>query len=80
MSTRTDQHNDFGANEWYIQELYLDYLKDPASVPEKWRDFLADYHPEGAAPTPGNGAGSAAPAIASVTAPPAAAATPPPAD
>jgi len=45
---------DFGANEWYIQELYQDFLKDPDSVPATWRDFLADYHPEagpGTAPT-----------------------------
>ena len=68
MSTTTDQASDFGANEWYIQELYQDYVKDPESVPEKWREFLADYHPSGgAAPIP------AAPVpAASAPAPPAA--------
>ena len=69
MSTTTEQSNDFGANEWYIQELYQDYVKDPESVPEKWRDFLADYHPSG-----GNGAveANATPVpAAAVQAPPA---------
>ena len=47
MSTTTEQSSDFGANEWYIQELYQDYVKDPESVPEKWREFLADYQPGG---------------------------------
>jgi 2-oxoglutarate dehydrogenase E1 component/2-oxoglutarate decarboxylase len=49
VSTQADQASDFGANEWYIQELYQDFVKDPESVPEKWRDFLADYHKGGAA-------------------------------
>ncbi|MCW2544885.1 MAG: 2-oxoglutarate dehydrogenase, subunit, partial [Frankiales bacterium] len=77
MSTTTEQSNDFGANVWYIQELYQDYVKDPQSVPEKWRDFLADYHP-----TAGNGAveTSAAPTPAAPPAPaPAPVATPAPA-
>ncbi len=37
------QSSDFGANEWYIQELLEDYKKDPDSVPEQWRSVLADY-------------------------------------
>ena len=74
---QTPQHGsnpDFGANEWYIQELYEDYLKDPSSVPETWRAFLADYHPDS-----GNGAVSPAPAPAAAPAPasPAAAAPAP---
>jgi 2-oxoglutarate dehydrogenase E1 component len=76
VSTQSDQQNDFGANEWYIQELYQDYLKDPNSVPDTWRAFLADYHPAS------NGNGVAAPAVAepaAAPAPPAAPAAPAPA-
>ena len=52
MSTQSDQQTDFGANEWYIQELHRDWLKDPMSVPADWRDFLADYHPAGVGTAP----------------------------
>jgi 2-oxoglutarate dehydrogenase E1 component len=72
---QTGQHDssnpDFGANEWYIQELYEDFQKDPQSVPETWRAFLADYHP-----TEGNGSNGVTPAAADpepVAAPPPAA-------
>jgi 2-oxoglutarate dehydrogenase E1 component/2-oxoglutarate decarboxylase len=77
VSTQTGQQSgsaqDFGANEWYIQELYQDYLKDPSSVPEAWRSFLADYHPDTPYPaTVTDGAATAAPAApAAVAAPPA---------
>ncbi|MCW2669071.1 MAG: 2-oxoglutarate dehydrogenase, subunit, partial [Frankiales bacterium] len=81
MSAQSEQHTgqhgnipgDFGANEWYIQELYADFQKDPQSVPETWRAFLADYHPD-----QGNGATTAAPAAPAspAAAPPA---PPPPA-
>ena len=62
MSTQSGPQNDFGANEWYIEELYQDYVKDPESVPDTWRAFLADYRPD--APSNGNG-------TAAETAPPA---------
>ncbi len=83
MSTQSGQQSDFGANEWYIQELYQDFLKDPASVGDSWQTYFADYHP-GGAPTPSNGTTAAAaheaPAPAPPEAPaPAAAAAPTPA-
>jgi len=66
---------DFGSNSWIVEELYHDYLDDPSSVGESWREFFADYRPVAAngatatrtqvqqAPTaPGNGNGSARPA------------------
>jgi 2-oxoglutarate decarboxylase len=41
----------FGANEWLVDEMYQQYLKDPASVDKAWWDFFADYSPtDGAAP------------------------------
>ncbi len=35
----------FGPNEWLVDELYQQYLKDPNSVDRAWWDFFADYHP-----------------------------------
>ena len=35
-----------GFNTGYIEELYKQYLDDPNSVSESWRDFFADYHPD----------------------------------
>ena len=35
-----------GFNTGYIEELYKQYLEDPESVSESWRDFFADYHPD----------------------------------
>ena len=72
MSTQSDQQSDFGANEWYIQELYQDFLNDPGSVGDTWQEYFADYHP-GGAPTPSNGTTAAAapeaPAPAAAAAP-----------
>jgi 2-oxoglutarate dehydrogenase E1 component len=48
-----------GPNAWLVDEMYEQYLDDPASVSESWRDFFADYKrdadqrpPEPAAPAP----------------------------
>ena len=30
----------FGANAPYVEELYEDYLDDPGSVPEHWREYF----------------------------------------
>jgi len=37
----------FGPNTWLIEEMYRQYLDDPDSVGETWRDFFADYQPPG---------------------------------
>ncbi|ARA93446.1 2-oxoglutarate dehydrogenase E1 component [Rhodothermaceae bacterium RA] len=34
-----------GFNTGYVEELYKQYLEDPQSVSESWRDFFADYRP-----------------------------------
>jgi multifunctional 2-oxoglutarate metabolism enzyme len=34
-----------GFNTGYIEELYRQYLDDPQSVSESWREFFADYRP-----------------------------------
>ncbi len=61
-----------GPNAWLIDEMYEQYLRDPLSVNESWRDFFTDYraeaphlaqpaqpHTEG--PTPAPAAGAAVP-------------------
>ena len=34
----------FGANSWLVEEMYEQFVDDPASVSESWREFFADYH------------------------------------
>jgi 2-oxoglutarate decarboxylase len=36
----------FGANEWLVDEMYQQYLKDPDSVDKAWWDFFEDYQPQ----------------------------------
>jgi 2-oxoglutarate dehydrogenase E1 component len=51
----------FGANEWLVDEMYEQYLRDPNSITEEWKAFFAGYKPasngasvsNGAATTPG---------------------------
>ncbi len=56
----------FGPNEWLVDELYEQYLRDRNSVDRAWWDFFADYKPldaSGAARVDGgNGAQAEAPA------------------
>ena len=35
----------FGPNEWIVEDMYQQYLADPASVDSAWHDFFADYKP-----------------------------------
>jgi 2-oxoglutarate dehydrogenase E1 component len=37
----------FGTNEWIVEEMYQQFLADPASVDPAWHDFFADYKPDG---------------------------------
>ncbi len=69
-----------GPNAWLVDEMYEDYLADPASVSDSWREFFADYkrdidapagRPEGATAAVGAtpaGAGATAPTAAAVQA------------
>ncbi|MEI2764862.1 MAG: multifunctional oxoglutarate decarboxylase/oxoglutarate dehydrogenase thiamine pyrophosphate-binding subunit/dihydrolipoyllysine-residue succinyltransferase subunit [Dermatophilaceae bacterium] len=63
----------FGPNEWLVDELYEQYLRDKTSVDKAWWDFFADYRPMDI-PSRGNGAGAPTRAAAPATATPAAAA------
>ena len=65
----------FGPNEWLVDEIYQQYLKDPNSVDRAWWDFFADYQPTdtgplgGAAPARAGTAGGAPTTAAGVTTP-----------
>ena len=69
--------DDFGPNEWMVDEIYHQYLADRSAVDPAWWDFFADYKPserspaQAAATTSPLAAAPAAPA-----APPAPAAAP----
>ena len=38
------QGSGFGANSWLVEEMYEEFVRDPESVGESWREFFADYH------------------------------------
>jgi 2-oxoglutarate dehydrogenase E1 component len=44
--------DDFGPNEWLIDEMYRQFVEDPTSVSEAWREFLEDYRPDHTEPSP----------------------------
>jgi 2-oxoglutarate dehydrogenase E1 component len=62
----TDQQStpEFGTNSWIVEEMYRDYLTDPSSVAESWRDFFSDYQPPGQSRQNPRGATATAPVAA----------------
>ena len=44
MADKQEQRQ-FGTNLWLVDEMYRDYLADPDSVGESWKDFFSDYRP-----------------------------------
>ena len=78
--TATNQQTDeFGANDWLIDEMYQAYREDPESVDPRWQQFFAERaasvangsEPGRPAPTapPAPADGSPAPAASTVAAP-----------
>ncbi|MCW2634893.1 MAG: kgd, partial [Blastococcus sp.] len=60
----------FGTNEWLVEEMYQQYLADPATVDQAWHEFFADYRPGspvGGADRPAPAPTPAAPAAAPAT-------------
>ena len=51
----------FGANEWLVDEMYEQYLRDPNSIPEEWKAFFAGYKPASNGTSATSGAVSSAP-------------------
>src|SRR5437763_9916347 len=41
---------EFGPNDWLVDEMYRQYKADPSSVSESWREFFEDYRPRGESP------------------------------
>ena len=71
----TRSRADFGANEWLVDELYEQYLKDKNAVDPAWWDFFEGYQPRATVdpapdgtPASANGNG-AVPAAAAARAP-----------
>jgi len=91
MTTQQRSTEALGPNAWLVDEMYEQYLANPSSVSEAWREFFADYRrdtdpqapaPVAAPPAHQNGApvpAAPAPAPASPAPAPAAAAAPAPA-
>jgi 2-oxoglutarate dehydrogenase E1 component len=65
-----------GPNEWLVDEMYEQYLADPGSVSESWREFFADYRRDHEAPPPTTADVAAGRAAATATAAAAATAAP----
>lgn len=53
---------EFGANEWLVEEMYDAYRRDPSSVDPAWHDYFANR-------ANGSGSGTAAPITGTPTAP-----------
>ena len=47
----TQSSQSLGPNEWLVDEMYEQFVADPSSVSESWREFFADYKRD-AAPQP----------------------------
>ena len=45
MLSDTPLPSAFGTNEWLVDEIYQQYLADPATVDPAWWEFFADYQP-----------------------------------
>ncbi|MBN9097281.1 MULTISPECIES: multifunctional oxoglutarate decarboxylase/oxoglutarate dehydrogenase thiamine pyrophosphate-binding subunit/dihydrolipoyllysine-residue succinyltransferase subunit [unclassified Pseudonocardia] len=49
-SSTSSTADQFGPNEWLVEEMYQRFLDDPSAVDPAWHEFFADYRP---AETPG---------------------------
>jgi len=76
-STSAHPFAGFGANEWLVDEMYQQYLKDPSSVDKAWWDFFSDYSQSGGAPAAGAPADGTPTATTAPTSGAAAAPSPP---
>jgi 2-oxoglutarate dehydrogenase E1 component len=73
-----DEHGAaIGPNSWLVDEMYEQYLRDPQSVSESWREFFVDYRPATGSATPPTVDVAPSADIATPERAPAAPATPP---
>jgi 2-oxoglutarate decarboxylase len=54
----TDPAAEFGANDWLVEDLYQQYLKDRDSVDPAWWEYFAKHTPGGGGNGGGNGRGA----------------------
>jgi 2-oxoglutarate dehydrogenase E1 component len=73
MTATDNARPGFGTNSWLVDEMYAQYVADPESVNDSWREFFSDYRAPGA-PAPAATPAPTAAAPAPVAAAPAAAA------
>ncbi len=53
-----------GPNAWLVDEMFEQYLADPESVSESWRDFFHDYRPSGVKASTGSSMPAPTPSVA----------------
>jgi 2-oxoglutarate dehydrogenase E1 component len=59
-AAQSHSSDQFGPNQWLVEEMYEKYLADPGSVDRAWHDFFRDFRadsPGGRLPFSSNGAG-----------------------
>jgi multifunctional 2-oxoglutarate metabolism enzyme len=59
-----DPNQDFGANEWLVDEMYERYLSDPTSLEPSWIEFFKTYNPNSSGSSNSSVASSASAPIA----------------
>ncbi|MSZ10035.1 MAG: multifunctional oxoglutarate decarboxylase/oxoglutarate dehydrogenase thiamine pyrophosphate-binding subunit/dihydrolipoyllysine-residue succinyltransferase subunit, partial [Actinobacteria bacterium] len=55
----TQPGQDFGANDWLVEEMYERYQSDPSSITPEWIEFFKTYSPTATATSVGASAGAA---------------------
>ncbi len=48
QASKSDGVEDFGANDWLIEEMHDQYLEDPSQLDETWQQFFAEREGQGA--------------------------------
>jgi pyruvate/2-oxoglutarate dehydrogenase complex dihydrolipoamide acyltransferase (E2) component len=46
-STESVSRSQSELNSWLVEEMYEQYQEDPSALSKSWRDFFADYRPDG---------------------------------
>jgi multifunctional 2-oxoglutarate metabolism enzyme len=70
MTDQETSSKQFGTNLWLVDEMYADYLANPDSVSESWREFFSDYKPTSGTGTSAGGNGRSGAATAEAPAQP----------
>ena len=68
MTATDNARPGFGTNSWLVDEMYAQFVADPESVSESWREFFSDYRAPGGPALSGPAIAAAAPSVAPVVA------------